>query len=296
MKKIYYSEKLIDNVVKLSTELANSTVESSVNTKIRWYLSPQAHMARIKREVLAIEQVRRCTTKDSSILEIGSGIGTCCIIMKALTGAEIVGAEPAPESYSYLHECIQNFRECNPQYPYIAINAGGENIPYANETFDFIYSFEVLEHVQDPCTVLKEIYRLLKPNGCAYIATCNYDSFYEGHYERFWNPFIGVGGNRKRYIKKGLSPKFLSELNFITKKKIKLWTEDIGFSNLIFNPEVIKIKDKREFELCYPDGFIMPSIEKEKTNRLNRLVQSPFVTKILKRFDREYKLYFLLIK
>ena len=66
--------------------------------------------------------------------------------------------------------------------------------------------------------MLEEIYRVLKPGGLSYITTCNYDSFYEGHYGRFWNPFIGKQGNRKRYIRKHLSPKFLSELNFITKK------------------------------------------------------------------------------
>ena len=37
MKKIYYSEKLIESVVKLSHSLAASTDKESVESRIRWY-------------------------------------------------------------------------------------------------------------------------------------------------------------------------------------------------------------------------------------------------------------------
>ncbi len=296
MKKIYYSEKLIESVVKLSHSLAASTDKESVESRIRWYLSPQAHIGRLKREVLSNEQVRQNTKSDCRILEIGSGMGTCCLLMKAMTGAEIVGVEPAPESYYNLHECIKDFKECNPHLQYTSLNVGGEAIPYSDESFDFIYSFEVMEHVQDPHKVMEEIYRLLKPCGCAYIATCNYDSFYEGHYARFWNPFIGVEGNRKRYIAKGLSPQFLSELNFITKKKIKKWAEEIGFYSLVFEPHTVCKPDKREFELCYPEGFVMPEGKARKTVWLHKKIESPRINNFLRKFDREYKLYFLLTK
>lgn len=293
---VNYSEKLIEDVYKLARALADSTDKSSVDDKVRWYLSPWAHIRRLKKEVLANEHIRQNVQKGCRILEVGSGIGTCCILMKALTGAEVVGIEPAPESYFNLHDCINDFIESNPELQYTPLNCGGENVPYPDAAFNFIYSFEVLEHVQDPRKVLEEIYRLLKPGGCAYIATCNYDSFYEGHYQSFWNPFIGVEGNKQKYVKKGLSPQFFSELNYITKRKIKRWVEDIGYSNMEFNP-IMDAKDLYcKFNLSYPEGFSMPEGHSGKPVWLHKKIESPWIARFLEKLDREYKLYFMLTK
>ena len=41
----------------------------------------------------------------------------------------------------------------------------GENLPYESNSFDFIISFDVLEHVEDVERVINECFRVLKPNG-----------------------------------------------------------------------------------------------------------------------------------
>lgn len=153
-----------------------------------------------------------------------------------------------------------------------------------------------MEHVQDPRKVFEEIYRVLMPNGIAYISTCNYDSFYEGHYRRFWNPFIGAEGNRKRFAKKGLSLQFFSELNFITKKKINKWVKEIGFSDIIYNPHSEEYKAKCEIKPVYPDGFVLPSGDFTGPTWLHKKIESPRIASFLSKFDREYKLYFILKK
>lgn len=297
---INYSEKLIKDVEELCFDLANASDSELVAEKMNFYLNPKAHIYRIRETVLANDKIIQCvSTKGNEvpyILEIGSGMGTCCMVMKAFTGAKCVGVEPAPESYHNLLNCINDFKECNPNLSYESISCGGENIPKPDETFDFIYSFEVMEHVEDPKKVFEEIYRLLKPNGCAYIATCNYDSFYEGHYKRFWNPFIGVEGNKKRYRKKGLSEQFLNELNFITKKKIREWVGEIGYKELIFNPQMESKHMFPEIMLNYPKEFIMPQGVKCEPVWLHKKIESPKVASFLGKYDREYKLYFLLVK
>ncbi|MBU0580168.1 MAG: class I SAM-dependent methyltransferase [Candidatus Margulisbacteria bacterium] len=45
---------------------------------------------------------------------------------------------------------------------------------FPNNYFDFVYSLEVLEHILDPSSMLKEIKRILKPGGYGYIQTPNY--------------------------------------------------------------------------------------------------------------------------
>ena len=42
-----------------------------------------------------------------------------------------------------------------------------------NDTFDWVISFQVIEHIKDDCRFLEEIKRVLKPNGKAIITTPN---------------------------------------------------------------------------------------------------------------------------
>ena len=44
-----------------------------------------------------------------------------------------------------------------------------ESIPLPDESIDLVITQEVLEHVADPNLAMKEIYRVLKPGGVAYI-------------------------------------------------------------------------------------------------------------------------------
>jgi SAM-dependent methyltransferase len=41
----------------------------------------------------------------------------------------------------------------------------GINIPFENEKFDLVFCTQVLEHVNDPFSLIREMYRVLKPNG-----------------------------------------------------------------------------------------------------------------------------------
>jgi SAM-dependent methyltransferase len=45
----------------------------------------------------------------------------------------------------------------------------GENIPFENESFDYVLSTEVLEHIENPEKIIGEMYRVLKPEGEAII-------------------------------------------------------------------------------------------------------------------------------
>lgn len=50
-------------------------------------------------------------------------------------------------------------------------------IPFEDNYFDLVISTEVLEHVTDPDTFLKEIYRVLKPSGKLLLTTPNLSSW-----------------------------------------------------------------------------------------------------------------------
>jgi len=50
------------------------------------------------------------------------------------------------------------------------INFNGENIPFENESFENVISTEVLEHIENPEIIIDEIFRVLKPEGNAFIS------------------------------------------------------------------------------------------------------------------------------
>lgn len=59
--------------------------------------------------------------------------------------------------------------------------ARGEAIPLEDNSVDAILSFDVLEHVQNPESVLKECYRVLKPRGRAFLVFPSYYQPVEHH-------------------------------------------------------------------------------------------------------------------
>jgi 2-polyprenyl-3-methyl-5-hydroxy-6-metoxy-1,4-benzoquinol methylase len=49
-------------------------------------------------------------------------------------------------------------------------------LPFPDESFDYVFTSEVLEHVEDHTTMLKEIQRVLKPNGILLLTTTCYST------------------------------------------------------------------------------------------------------------------------
>jgi ubiquinone/menaquinone biosynthesis C-methylase UbiE len=53
-------------------------------------------------------------------------------------------------------------------YPYVDM----QNLPFRDDTFDFVISDQVIEHVQNPVKAICESYRVLKKEGTAVHTTC----------------------------------------------------------------------------------------------------------------------------
>jgi len=83
--------------------------------------------------------------------------------------------------------------------PITHVNLNQEKLPYSDASYDLVTCTEVIEHVENFRTVVKEIGRVTKPRGLAFITTPNVLSvrsrlryLFRGFYE-FFDPFPLAG-------------------------------------------------------------------------------------------------------
>jgi 2-polyprenyl-3-methyl-5-hydroxy-6-metoxy-1,4-benzoquinol methylase len=109
-----------------------------------------------------------------SLLDIGAGTGDFLLVAKS-NGWKTVGIEPSEKAKS------------------IAQRKGVElksNLSdFENHSFDVITMWHVLEHVPDLENQIKELKRLLKPDGSIIIAVPNFKSYDANYYKEFWAAF-----------------------------------------------------------------------------------------------------------
>lgn len=97
------------------------------------------------------------------------------------------------------------------------VEASAEHIPYAANFFDVVISNSVIEHVQDPSHALKEMVRVLKPEGLLRLKCPNFLYPKERHYKRFYIPFLPKWIEQLYFnIRSGRWTKFFFSLNRVT--------------------------------------------------------------------------------
>jgi ubiquinone/menaquinone biosynthesis C-methylase UbiE len=131
--------------------------------------------------------------QNKKVLEIGTGCGVNHIVWQKKYGIDGWGLEPEGEGFENSAEVARGLIEANGLDPTRIKNATGESIPFSDNSFDIVYSSNVLEHVLDPAKVLREAVRVLRPEGTLQIVCPNYMSYFDGHYAAFHPPIISNG-------------------------------------------------------------------------------------------------------
>jgi SAM-dependent methyltransferase len=174
--------------------------------------------------------------KEKKILDIGSGKGNHLVGFKR-NGLEVYGIDKRKECLEALVDF--DIRDCNLEK---------EPLPFEDNTFDFVFSKSVLEHVVNTDNFLKEALRVLKPGGVAVILTPDWRS----QCLFFWDDYTHVKAFTRKSLQNAMdicgfeSPEceYFLQLPLVWKFPwLKVFTVVIALL-----PDYLKWKDKRESE------------------------------------------------
>src|SRR5258708_17977201 len=128
------------------------------------------------------------------LLEVGCGMGTD-LLQFARGGASVTGVDLTPLSIqiSQQHFAVYGMRGD------FAIS-DAEHLPFADESFDVVYSNGVLHHTPDTAGAVCEIHRVLKPGGLARVM------LYYRHSANYWGQIILRHGLLHGELLRGNSP------------------------------------------------------------------------------------------
>jgi ubiquinone/menaquinone biosynthesis C-methylase UbiE len=104
---------------------------------------------------------------DEKILDIACGNGFGSDILSKNTEGVVIGGDIAPEA---IEESQLYWKRSNLEFKVL----DGTNLPYPDNYFDTVVSFETIEHTPQYQQMVKEFSRVLKPTGTAFISTPNF--------------------------------------------------------------------------------------------------------------------------
>jgi len=175
-------------------------------------------------------------------LDVGAGRGKFLCAMAGL-GFEARGVETNP---AYITE--SEARAESEGITIQVVQGRGEKLPFPDNQFDFVNCAEVTEHVDDPIAMCREISRVLKPGGRAYISFHNRFGIYDYHYHLWginWLPRVWtesvlkfLGKSKEEGV--GTGRQKLNSMHYFTYNQVAKIIAESGFTSVDSREEKIK--------------------------------------------------------
>ena len=229
-------------------ELSSAIRESlyrSLHLELGWPLAAceiraeQEQRRRIPRGLLTRLRHRGWSLERAKVLDVGAGLGGLTLEL-ALQGADVYGIEPDDASARIASDRLHQSAIAGTRI----FRAAGQSLPFPDETFDYVMTLQVLEHVADPARIIREMHRVLKTGGRCFLSCENYLAFREQEYGVAWLPLLPkpIGA---RYLRlRGRDPRFLLEhVHYVTYPKVWRVAEAAGFTNETYTPYVELVRD-----------------------------------------------------
>ncbi len=157
----------------------------------------------------AVDPVKLGLKPGERILDVGCGTGRHLLELSAFP-VNLVGLDMSRED---LRKTWYMFLLTGQEQPVHArlelIVGGGEGLPFPDDAFDHVLCTETLEHVPDDAAVLRELLRVLKPDGTLVISVP--DEYSERLLWRFSERYYNTPGGHVRIYRRRQIRRLLRE-------------------------------------------------------------------------------------
>lgn len=222
-------------------------------TPMRWrpdYLTwreKRIWQERYQNERLATIEQFGGTLAGRRILEISCGMGGTLVAL-AQAGADVVATE---FNRDYCIITQRRGKRYNLHLP--IFNAVGEAIPFATNTFDLVICWDIIEHVQNPAQMLRELRRVVRPNGRVLLTIINRWAWRDPHYHirglnwvpRSWADRLVAQRTRSKHSMGLQDRQKLSEMHYFTMMQFRELANSLGFNVADMEAVAIRREPKR---------------------------------------------------
>lgn len=209
-------------------------------------------------------EIERFNDQHGKILDMACGVGT--FFFHGLEkGYDVYGIEPGEWQHEYMS---LKYKECGFEgsIENRVVKGVGESLPYNDETFDYIQTYQTLEHVQDVEKCISELIRVLKDSGKLRIFAPDYDSFFEPHYSL---PFLPKMNKKLAAFYVSLLEKPTDRLNGLT------WITSKSIIQILQKHNNLQITD---LSRLYKDRFIEKTLDSVPSLFQNNFIIKKFVS------------------
>jgi ubiquinone/menaquinone biosynthesis C-methylase UbiE len=176
-----------------------------------------------------LDRLRRVLGGDmhGRILNVGCGTGGFNVVAEA-AGLRTVGVDADPEAIAI---CALKREKAGGAF----VRAAAERLPFPDATFDVVYCFSAIEHVESVEETVAEMVRVARPRGLVYLHTPNAWSWYEGHYKILWAPFLPRLLGRLYLRLRGRPSDYLATLRRLTPATLRRAFAHVGIRDVRFH-------------------------------------------------------------
>jgi SAM-dependent methyltransferase len=152
---------------------------------VRWFADHFDGAAQQIIDFVASDEIR---LEGATVADIGSGDGIIDlgVVLKARP-AKLVGYDLKAADVDALRRSMvaAGVDEELPDSETLAfVQSEPDRVPAPNDTFDIVYSWSVFEHVDNPVQMLREVHRILKPEGIFFLQLWPF--FHSQHGGHLW--------------------------------------------------------------------------------------------------------------